>query len=245
MQREGDKVFIRYRDLQGQPQEILVDYVLAATGRRPNVDRLGLENTGLQLDARGVPLADRLTMQTSVPHIFIAGDASNQLPLLHEASDQARIAGANAGSFPEINPGLRRSAISVVFSDPQIAMVGSTFRELSEKFSACGCFEVGNVSFENQGRSRVMLRNKGILHVYGEQGTGRFLGAEMIGPDAEHIAHLLAWAHQQQMTVDQMLDMPFYHPVIEEGLRTALRDLQAKLKLGTAEIERCQRCPGE
>jgi len=173
------------------------------------------------------------------------GDASNQLPLLHEASDQARIAGANAGSFPEINPGLRRSAISVVFSDPQIAMVGSTFRELSEKFSACGCFEVGNVSFENQGRSRVMLRNKGILHVYGEQGTGRFLGAEMIGPDAEHIAHLLAWAHQQQMTVDQMLDMPFYHPVIEEGLRTALRDLQAKLKLGTAEIERCQRCPGE
>ncbi|BEN56591.1 dihydrolipoyl dehydrogenase [Serratia marcescens] len=245
MQREGDKVFIRYRDLQGQPQEILVDYVLAATGRRPNVDRLDLENTGLQLDARGVPLADRLTMQTSVPHIFIAGDASNQLPLLHEASDQARIAGANAGSFPEINPGLRRSAISVVFSDPQIAMVGSTFRELSEKFSACGCFEVGKVSFENQGRSRVMLRNKGILHVYGEQGTGRFLGAEMIGPDAEHIAHLLAWAHQQQMTVDQMLDMPFYHPVIEEGLRTALRDLQAKLKLGTAEIERCQRCPGE
>lgn len=140
-----------------------------------------------------MPLADRLTMQTSVPHIFIAGDASNQLPLLHEASDRARIAGANAGSFPEINPGLRRSAISVVFSDPQIAMVGSTFRELSEKFSACGCFEVGNVSFENQGRSQVMLRNKGILHVYGEQGTGRFLGAEMIGPDAEHIAHLLAW----------------------------------------------------
>ena len=76
-----------------------MDYVLAATGRRPNVDRLGLENTGLQLDARGVPLADRLTMQTSVPHIFIAGDASNQLPLLHEASDRARIAGANAGSF--------------------------------------------------------------------------------------------------------------------------------------------------
>ncbi|CAI1239625.1 Dihydrolipoyl dehydrogenase [Serratia proteamaculans] len=245
MQREGDKVFIRYQDLHGKPQEIMVDYVLAATGRRPNVDNLGLENTGLRLDARGVPQAERLTMQTSLPHIFIAGDASNQLPLLHEASDQARIAGTNAGSFPEVTPGLRRSAISVVFSDPQIAMVGSTFRELSEKFSACGCFEIGEVSFENQGRSRVMLRNKGILHVYGEQGTGRFLGAEMMGPDVEHIAHLLAWAHQQQMTINQMLDMPFYHPVIEEGLRTALRDLQARLKLGEAEAERCQRCPGE
>ncbi len=192
MQREGDKVFIRYLDEAGSPQEIMVDYVLAATGRRPNIDKLSLENTSLVLDERGVPPADRLTMQTSVPHIFIAGDASNQLPLLHEASDQARIAGVNAGGFPEVVPGLRRSPISVVFSDPQIAMVGSTFRELSQKFSACGCFEIGEVSFENQGRSRVMLKNKGILRVYGEQGTGRFLGAEMMGPSAEHIAHLLA-----------------------------------------------------
>lgn len=245
MQREGDRVFIRYQDLDGKPQEIMVDYVLAATGRRPNVDNLAIENTSLELDARGVPVADRLTMQTSVPHIFIAGDASNQLPLLHEASDQARIAGDNAGSYPEIKPGLRRSSISVVFSDPQIAMVGSTYRELSQKYGACGCFEVGEVSFENQGRSRVMLRNKGLLHVYGEQGTGKFLGAEMMGPEVEHIAHLLAWAHQQGMTVDQMLDMPFYHPVIEEGLRTALRDLQSKLRIGDTETERCMRCPGE
>ncbi len=245
MQPEGNHVFIRYLDKQGNPQDILVDYVLAATGRRPNVDNLSLENTSLELDARGVPVADRLTMQTSVSSIFIAGDASNQLPLLHEASDQARIAGENAGTFPEINPGLRRSSLSVVFSDPQIAMVGSTYRALNQRFSACGCFEVGEVSFENQGRSRVMLRNKGILRVYAEQGTGLFLGAEMMGPDVEHIAHLLAWAHQQKMTIDQMLDMPFYHPVIEEGLRTALRDVQSKLKLGHEEAERCQRCPGE
>lgn len=245
MEREGEQVFIRYQDKQGQMQEILVDYVLAATGRRPNVDNLGLENTALELDSRGVPQADRYTMQTSVPHIFIAGDASNQLPLLHEASDQAKIAGDNAGRFPDLRAGLRRSSISVVFSDPQIAMVGSTHRELTARYGSCGCFATGEVSFENQGRSRVMLRNKGMLHVYGEQGTGRFLGAEMMGPDAEHIAHLLAWAHQQQMTVSQMLDMPFYHPVIEEGLRTALRDLQAKLKLGPEMVAHCQTCPGE
>lgn len=67
----------------------------------------------------------------------------------------------------------------------------------------------------------------------------------MMGPEVEHIAHLLAWAHQQGMTVDQMLDMPFYHPVIEEGLRTALRDLQSKLRIGGSETERCMRCPGE
>ncbi|HIF9158001.1 TPA: dihydrolipoyl dehydrogenase [Photobacterium damselae] len=245
MVRNGDAIEIKYLGKDGQLKEITVDYVLAATGRRPNVDKLAIENTSLELDDRGVPKADYYTMQTSVATIFIAGDASNQIPLLHEAADQARIAGDNAGRFPDIRAGLRRSKLSAVFSDPQIAMVGETYKEITTRLGTCGCFATGDVSFENQGRSRVMLRNKGMLHVYGEQGTGRFLGAEMIGPDAEHLAHLLAWAHQNQMTISQMLDMPFYHPVIEEGLRTALRDLNAKLNLGPEMIKHCLDCgPG-
>ena len=66
-----------------------------------------------------------------------------------------------------------------------------------------------------------LLKNQGALRVYGERTTGRFLGAEMIGPAAEHLGHLLAWSVQRGDTVQQMLDSPFYHPVIEEGLRTA------------------------
>ncbi|WP_318493789.1 dihydrolipoyl dehydrogenase [Photobacterium leiognathi] len=245
MKRVGDQVEIQYVTKSGELATILVDYVLAATGRRPNVDNLNIESTSLVLDERGVPTADYYTMQTSVDSIFIAGDASNQIPLLHEAADQARIAGDNAGRFPEIRAGLRRTKISAVFTDPQIAMVGETYKEITTRLGTCGCFETGTVSFENQGRSRVMLRNKGMLHVYGEQGTGRFLGAEMIGPDAEHLAHLLAWAHQNKMTVAEMLDMPFYHPVIEEGVRTALRDLNAKLRLGPDMIKHCLDCgPG-
>jgi dihydrolipoamide dehydrogenase len=101
------------------------------------------------------------------------------------------------------------------------------------------------VSFEDQGRARVMLRNQGLLKVYAEHDTGLFLGAEMFGPAAEHIGHLLAWAVQQRLTVARMLEMPFYHPVIEEGLRTALRDLNHQLHLGPKLIERCMDCgPG-
>jgi len=71
------------------------------------------------------------------------------------------------------------------------------------------------------------------------------MGAEMFGPAAEHIAHLLAWSAQQRLTVAEMLDMPFYHPVVEEGLRTALRDLNHKLKLGPVGPEHCLDCgPG-
>ncbi|MEZ9862427.1 dihydrolipoyl dehydrogenase [Vibrio breoganii] len=245
MVRNEDKVEIDFINRSGETERFEVDFVLAATGRRPNVDNLGLENTPVELDAKGVPTADPYTMQTSVENIFISGDASNQIPLLHEAADQGRIAGDNAGRFPDIRAGLRRSTISAVFSDPQIAMVGESLRQISQRLGTCGCFETGTVSFEGQGRSRVMLRNKGILNVYGEQGTGRFLGAEMMGPNAEHLAHLLAWAHQNKMTISQMLDMPFYHPVIEEGVRTALRDLNAKLHLGPEMIKHCLDCgPG-
>lgn len=244
IQKDGN-VQITYIDKQGNEQVKLVEYVLAATGRRPNVDNLGLENINIENDARGVPIADPFTMQTSIANIFIAGDASNQIPLLHEAADQGKIAGSNAGVYPNIRVGLRRSSIAAVFTDPQLAMVGLSRKQVIEKLGECGCFETGTVSFEDQGRSRVMLKNKGLLHIYAEHGTGRLLGAEMIGPQAEHLAHLLAWAHQNRMTISQMLDMPFYHPVIEEGVRTALRDLNAKLRLGSAMINQCMECgPG-
>jgi dihydrolipoamide dehydrogenase len=219
------------------------DYVLAATGRAPAVAGLGLENTGLPLSDRGVPGFDRFTLQCGDSTIFIAGDASNDSPLLHEAADQGRIAGDNAARFPDIRPGLRRTPLAVVFTDPQIASVGFNLKQLNEQFK--DRFAVGLVSFEDQGRSRVMLRNQGLLKVYGEQGSGLFLGAEMFGPAAEHIGHLLAWAAQTRMTVSRMLEMPFYHPVIEEGLRTALRDLNHKLHIGPQVIERCMDCgPG-
>ncbi|KLS27034.1 dihydrolipoamide dehydrogenase [Neisseria gonorrhoeae ATL_2011_05-13] len=213
----------------GEKGVFVAEYMLAAVGRRPNVDNIGLENINIDKDARGVPVADPLTMQTSIPHIFIAGDASNQLPLLHEAADQGKIVGDNAGRYPNIGSGLRRSTIGVVFTSPQIGFVGLKYAQVAAQYQADE-FVIGEVSFKNQGRSRVMLVNKGHMRLYAEKATGRFIGAEIVGPAAEHLAHLLAWAHQMKMTVPQMLDMPFYHPVIEEGLRTALRDADAKLK---------------
>ncbi|HGP7521546.1 TPA: dihydrolipoyl dehydrogenase [Neisseria gonorrhoeae] len=213
----------------GEKGVFVAEYMLAAVGRRPNVDNIGLENINIDKDARGVPVADPLTMQTSIPHIFIAGDASNQLPLLHEAADQGKIAGDNAGRYPNIGSGLRRSTIGVVFTSPQIGFVGLKYAQVAAQYQTDE-FVIGEVSFKNQGRSRVMLVNKGHMRLYAEKATGRFIGAEIVGPAAEHLAHLLAWVHQMKMTVPQMLDMPFYHPVIEEGLRTALRDADAKLK---------------
>ena len=74
-----------------------------------------------------------------------------------------------------------------------------------------------------------MLKEKGILRVYGSKKDNKLLGAELIAPSGEHLAHLISWAIAANMTVEQVLSLPFYHPVVEEGLRTALRDLVSKL----------------
>jgi dihydrolipoamide dehydrogenase len=221
--RITDGVEVEYTRLDGAVRTESFDYVLAATGRRPNVDGLGLES--LELDAAGVPRFDPATLRVGRTNLFIAGDASNFIPLLHEAADEGRIAGDNAARLPGVEPGKRRTPLAVVFTDPQIAIVGGGFEKLVPS-----SFEAGEVSFEDQGRSRVMRKNRGHLRVYAERATGLFLGAEMAGPAAEHIGHLLAWAAANRMTVASMLEMPFYHPVVEEGLRTALRDLDSKLR---------------
>lgn len=240
VERLGDEVAVHWRTASGAHSERF-DFLLAATGRRPNTDALGLEHAGLACDADGVPLHDGTTMRIGRSHVFIAGDASDGRPLLHEASDEGLIAGHNAGRYPDVRAEQRRTPLAVVFCEPQIAMAGRSHRELT---AAGTRFETGAVSFENQGRSRVIGRNVGALHVYGERGTRRLLGAEMLGPAAEHLGHLLAWSIGRDETVDEALAQPFYHPVIEEGVRTALRQLRKALD--TAEPPPCDGCsPGD
>ena len=236
MRRDGDSVSLSRAGPGAVKQTEIFDYVLAAMGRAPNVKDIGLDRTTLTLDDKGQPSFDALTTRTLNPGglspIFIAGDVSDFIPLLHEAADEGRIAGANAARLALGRPimlGLRRAPLGVMFTDPQTAIVGGGFRHLQ-----AGAFATGQASFENQGRARILFKNKGLLNVYGDIASGRFLGAEMLAPAAEHLGHLLAWALQNQMTVAQMLDMPFYHPVIEEGLRAALRDLDIQLRSARA-----------
>jgi len=242
VERTGEGVHITWLE-NGEEHQETFGYLLAATGRRPNVDNLDIQNAGIELNDRGMPEFDPFTLRCGDSHIFIAGDVNNHRPLLHEAADEGRIAGDNAAAWPDVRTGLRKTPLAVVFSDPQIASVGLTIHQVDEKCQ--GCFAIGEVSFEDQGRSKVIGRNRGLLRVYGEHGSGLFMGAEMFGPAAEHIAHLLAWCAQKRMTVSEMLEMPFYHPVIEEGLRTALKNLNRNLRLGPEPAEGCMDCgPG-
>jgi dihydrolipoamide dehydrogenase len=231
--RDGDEVEVRWADADGRESLERFDYLLMTAGRRPNLDHLQLENTSLVLDETGLPHFDRQTLQWGASSLFIAGDVDGELLFLHEAADEGRIAGENAARYPKVQPGRRRAPLSIVFTDPQIAQVGVHFKGLPTSGVV-----FGEVDFANQWRSRVMLKNRGKLRVYADQYNGRFLGAEMAGPSIEHIAHLLSWAVQQEMTVSKMLEMPFYHPVVEEGLRTALRQAASQLTLAREPLQR-------
>jgi dihydrolipoamide dehydrogenase len=232
---EGEAFHVRWRDAGGEHSERFAR-VLAATGRAPNVEGLNLAAAGVPLDDKGLPRFDPRTAQCGDAPVFIAGDVNNEKPLLHEAADEGRIAGDNAGRWPDVQPGHRRTPLSVVFCEPQVVALGQSFRGLCESEVD---FAVGQVDFAGQGRARVIRENAGLLRVYGEHGSGRLLGAEIIGPRAEHLGHLLAWSVQAGFTVDEALAMPFYHPVIEEGLRTALRDLAHALEKGPAPVPGC------
>lgn len=205
-------------------QNITVEKILVAIGRRPNMDNLSLENTNIQLDDNGLPHFDRNSMQIEDSHLFLAGDANGERQLLHEAGDEGRIAGYNA-SHTEIKKFKRKTPIYITFCDPNIVSVGALYKELDPDTSV-----IGEIKMAPVGRALIMSKNKGIIRVYADKASGKLLGAEMIAAKGENLGHLLTWCIQQDMTVGQLLQLPFYHPVIEEALQAALYDLYSKVE---------------
>ncbi len=200
---------------------VFVDKVLVAVGRRQNVADLGLETLGVPLDDNGLPDVDPQTMRIGDTPVLMAGDANGANPILHEASDEGHIAGLNAMS-PDPERLERRIPMTITFCTPQVASVGQKADEIDNCLT-------GEVDFATQGRARVMQENFGLLRVYAARADGRILGAELAAPAGEHLAHLLGLAIARDLTAHDVLRMPIYHPVLEEGLRTALRQIAKAL----------------
>lgn len=223
--------FIQYTDKDGEEGHWQGDYVLAATGRRNTIDQLGVENLGVELDEKNRPQHwDNNSGQIGDLEVYIVGDANAHLPFLHVASDEGFSSGSmvcDKNTDAYIRP--PTTPMSIIYSEPQIINVGKLLPEIKDNPNLE--YVIGKVSFDNQGRSRIMGVNCGLLHIYGCKKTDRILGASMVGPDAEYIAHIIATAITNDTTVKQLLDAPFYHPTILEGLRTALRDVQHKMSI--------------
>ncbi|MEO8935708.1 MAG: dihydrolipoyl dehydrogenase [Burkholderiaceae bacterium] len=204
-----------------------VERVLAALGRRPNLAGLALDRAGVTWDESDAPPIDPHTLRLGRTHIFVAGDASPDRPLQHEAIDEGRIAAANAlsvaGDHAPQRPS-RRTPLSIVFSDPDIAQVGMRHDEVHRDRVV-----VGTGSGDHNGRSKILGDEANLVRVYADRRDGTLFGGSLVSTQGEHLAHLLAWAVDQRLTVDRLLAMPFYHPTVEELLQTALKDVSRKV----------------
>ena len=206
-------------------RQVEVDKVLVCIGRRPNIDGLGLENLGVPLDERGLPEYDRNTMRVGDLPVYIAGDVDGDVPILHEAGDEGKIAGYNAARLSS-ERFVRKPLLAITFCDPNIVTVGATWEELKDRDDVV----VGEMPMGPVGRALIMGKNKGIIRVYAERQSGKLLGGAMIAVKGESLGHLLNWLIQQEMTVFDALEMTYYHPVVEEALQAAFNNLAPQIE---------------
>lgn len=205
-------------------RSVLVDKVLVAIGRKPNLEKLGLEKLDIPLDDKGMPLFNPNTMQLGDLPVYIAGDVNGTRQILHEAGDEGKIAGYNA-AHQSVYSFRRKTHLGITFCDPNIATVGASWSSLQDTDRVV----VGEMRMGPVGRALIMGKNKGVMRVYADKTDGKVLGATLVSVKGENIAHLLSWAIHSGMTVFDMLRLPFYHPVIEEALQAALYDVVRQL----------------
>ena len=213
MVAKGDGLLVTAGDVSYE-----CDKALVCIGRKANLAGLGLESLGLQLNDKNLPAYNSNTMQINDLPIFLAGDVTQDRPVLHEASDEGKIAGYNAVRDKPI-AFRRRVPMLITFSDPNIVQCGDTLEQLDENETV-----IGQMRFAPLGRALIMGKNKGLLRIYVNKKDGLIRGASMIGPKGESLIQLITLAIQCKLTVFDFLRMPFYHPTIEEAIQNALRD---------------------
>jgi len=227
LSEEGDRIRV-----SAGTRSVLVDKVLVAMGRKPNLENLGLDKLDIALDNKGLPVFNPHSMQLGDLPIYIAGDVNGTKQILHEAGDEGKIAGYNAAHGSSFTF-KRKTPLAISFCDPNIATIGADWSTLANNTDVV----VGEMRMGPVGRALIMGKNKGIMRVYVNKKTAAVLGATLISIKAENVAHLLAWAVQRGLSVFDILRLPFYHPVIEEALQACFYDVLGKLEIkSTAKI---------
>ena len=189
------------------------DALLIATGRAPNIEALNLEGVGIRTGKGGViEVNDHL--QTSVPHIYAAGDCTDQPQFVYVAAAGGSRAATNmTGGDAKLN---LRSMPAVVFTDPQVAMVG-----LSEAEAHLKAIETDSrvLSLDNVPRALVNFDTRGFIKIVAEAGTGRILGVQAVAAEAGELIQTAALAIHHNMTVAELGAQLFPYLTMVEGLK--------------------------
>ena len=195
----------------GQKTDVAAEEILFALGRAPNTKELQLDRAGVLTDKDRIITNDR--MQTSVPHIYAAGDCTGPHEIVHIAIQQGEIAAHNIASHTAPRVIDYRLLVSVVFTDPQVASVG-----LSEKAAkATGVpYLAASYPFNDHGKSIIMGIREGFVKLLADPKSGEILGGTCVGPGGGDLIHEIVVAMAKRMTVHELAAIPHYHPTLAE-----------------------------
>ena len=199
----------------GKRRPVEAEQILQALGREPELGGLAVEKAGVRLVQGKVDSG--LTQQTSVPHIFAAGDVCGPYEVVHLAIQQGEVAAKNAGDWIR-GKGLQakmdyRMKLEVIFTSPEVASVGYSERECRENG-----WDIVTASypFADHGKSIVMGELNGFVKLIALKQRGEIVGAEVVGPHASDLIHEPMAIMRYRGTAKDMAEMPHYHPTLSE-----------------------------
>jgi len=213
VKRHEDSIVVFYNS-HGEEKIAKADYIYLATGRKPVLEGLGLENVGVKVNESGYIIVDEYLK--AADGIYAAGDCINGFMLEPVAAKEGYIAALNAlGHAVKMDYTVIPRA---VFTDPEFARVGLTEEELARKIGVCSC---RTVLLSDVPKARILGYEKGFFKIIINPRTREIVGAHMIAPNAAEAIHEMAVAVKAGLTIDDIIDTIHVFPTISEGLKYA------------------------
>ncbi|MCP4435908.1 MAG: FAD-dependent oxidoreductase [Actinomycetia bacterium] len=194
-------------------------HVLLAIGSVPNVEGVGLEAAGVEMDGDWVAEVDH-HMRTNVPHIYVAGDVSGKLPLSSVASMQGRKIAEHVMGLHKVDHRHLdyEKAASAIFTEPEIADVGLAE---ADAFAEGRKVRVTKVPFASSAKALINNDPRGFVKIISDPATGVVLGGSIVGSAAAELIAVIAVAVTNGLTVNDIAECIFVHPALSEALTEA------------------------
>jgi pyruvate/2-oxoglutarate dehydrogenase complex dihydrolipoamide dehydrogenase (E3) component len=209
---EGGKIRLTVES-HGKSYDEVVDQLLVAVGRAPNVENLGLDAAGIDFNKKGVQVNDRL--QTSRPHIYAAGDICSPHQFTHAADFMARIVIRNALFFGRS----KASALTIpwcTYTEPEIAHVGLYEKQAVEQGIGVDTF---TRNLENVDRAILEGHTDGLARVHVRRGTDKILGATIVAANAGDMISEITLAMTHKLGLGRIANTIHPYPTQAEVIR--------------------------
>jgi NAD(P) transhydrogenase len=223
IRRVGENVETQLAD----GRTIKTEMLLYAAGRSGNVGSLGLEAIGIETDARGRIKADPHTFQTTLPHIYAAGDVIGFPSLASTSMEQGRVAACHAFGMPL--PPAPETFPYGIYAVPEISTVGQSEEEVKKSGVA---YECGIARFRETSRGHIMGVNSGFLKLIFALESRRLLGAHIVGEGATELIHIGQAVINLKGTVDFFVENTFNYPTLAEAYKIAGLDAWNRMGAG-------------